>query len=310
MDETQNRIVAAVAGDDADALLQFAAQEAVRSDSELHLVHVMRMPPELPDAFDAAYKTAENFGQLILDRAGRKARELVGGRVPVTEELVADSHGVVNDVVARSKGTRLVVLQHRHLTGVRRLTSGSTTHGVASRAHVPVVSVPESWRPQHDPHRSVTVAVQEPSRADDTLRTAFELADQRQDRLRILHAWWLANGYDAEVVDDALRSEWDKRFRLELAPHVEELQHRFPDVAVEVEVRHAPTDLALINAAQDSDLLVLGRRHPRLPVGSHLGSIARLALRSTEVPVVLVETARPQRRRDDTQGLEPIRVFY
>ena len=41
MDETQNRIVAAVADDDAKPLLHFATDEALRSGSDLHLVHVM-----------------------------------------------------------------------------------------------------------------------------------------------------------------------------------------------------------------------------------------------------------------------------
>jgi nucleotide-binding universal stress UspA family protein len=295
MNEPRNRIVAAVAGDDAQALLQFAAQEAVRTKSELHLVHVMKMPPELPDSYDRAFKTARSFGKLILDRAARAAGDLVAGQVPVTRELVEDSHGTVNDIVARSEGARRVVLQHRHLTGLRRLTSGSTTQGVASRAHAPVVSVPESWRPAHDPHRRVTVGVQEPSRADDTLRTAFELADERQDRLRVVHAWWLANGYDSVVVDDDMRADWDKRFRSELASQLDELQTRYPDVTVEVQVRHASTDLALLEAAEDSDLLVLGRRHPKLPIGSRLGPATRVVLQSSEVPVVLVETAQLDR---------------
>lgn len=309
MNEPRTRIVAAVAGDDAQALLQFAAQEAVRSKSELHLVHVMKMPPELPDSYDQAFKTARAFGQLILDRAARTSADLVAGRVPVTTELVEDSHGTVNDIVARSEDAGLVVLQHRHLSGLKRLTSGSTTHGVAARAHAPVVSVPESWRPAHDPHRRITVAVQDPSRADDTLRTAFALADDRQDRLRILHAWWLANGYDSIVVDEDMREDWDTRFRTALAPHLEELQAAYPDVEVEVHVRHAPTDRALVTEAAVSDLLVLGRRHATLPIGSHLGPVTRLAVRSSEVPVLLVETAR-QQAEEKPRRPEPMHVMY
>ena len=290
MSETPGRIVAAVAGDDAQALLQFATQEAVRTKSDLHLVHVMRMPPELPESYEDAFKTARSFGQLILDRATRAALDLVAGQAGVTQELVEDSAGVVNDLVARSVGARLVVLQHRHLTGLRRLTTGSTTHGVASRSHAPVVSVPESWRPAHDPYRRVTVAVQDPAVADDTLRTAFQLADEREDRLRIVHAWWLANGYDV-VVDEVMRVERDKRFRAGIAGDLDELQKRYPDVTVEIQVKHAPIGVALAEAIRESDLLVLGRRHARLPLRSHLGPVTRFAVRSAEVPVVLVESA-------------------
>src|SRR4051812_2989236 len=107
MNNTQNRIVAAVAGDDARALLQFATQEAVRTGSDLHLVHVMRMPPALPDSRDLAYRNAREFGNLILDRARRAAEVLTGGRVAITQELVEDSRGTVDDLVARSEGARL-----------------------------------------------------------------------------------------------------------------------------------------------------------------------------------------------------------
>ena len=291
MEDHRQRIVAAVAGDEAHALLQFAAQEAVRTGSELHLVHVMKMPPALPDSYHQAYKTARGFGRLILDRATREARDLVAGQVSITHELIEDSRGTVNDLVARSEDARLIVLQHRDLAGVRRLTSGSTTAGVASRAHAPVVSVPESWRASDSPHGRVTVALREASRAEDTLRAAFQAAHERHDALRVLHTWWLANGYDAVVVDDDMRADWERRFRNAIAPGIRELRGRYPDVPVEVDVQHAPIEMALSVAADTSDLVVLGRRHPRLPWGSHLGPVARHALRASEVPVLLVETA-------------------
>lgn len=291
MEDPRHRIVAAVAGDDAQALLQFAAQEAVRTRSELHLVHVMKMPPALPDSYHQAYRTARGFGRLILDRATREARRLVDGQVNVTHELIENSRGTVNDLVACSEDARLVVLQHRALAGVRRLTSGSTTAGVASRAHAPVASVPESWTAPESPHGRVTVALREPSRSEDTLRAAFQAAHERHDALRVLHAWWLANGYDAVVVDDDMRADWERRFRNAVAPEIRELRGRYPDVPVEVDVQHAPIEMALAVAADVSDLVVLGRRHPRLSWGSHLGPVARHALRTSEVPVLLVETA-------------------
>ncbi|WP_067429649.1 universal stress protein [Nocardioides jensenii] len=295
MNETPNRIVAAVAGDDSTALLQFAAQEAVSTHSELHLVHVMRMPPDLPASFDEARGAARAFGELILDRAKSAVLELVGEGAAVTQELVEDSRGVVHDIIARSDGARLVVLQHRHLTGLHRFTSMSTTQGVASRADAPVVSVPESWRSTQEQHHRTTVAVNDPAGAERVLRTAFALADRRQDELRVVHAWWLSNGYDDVVVGDDARADWDRRLRAEFAPHLEELQARHPDVRVELQVRHASVGRALLDASRESDLVVMGRRHPYLPIGSHLGPLVRTVLRASEVPVVLVENAKHTR---------------
>ncbi|MFA6298555.1 MAG: universal stress protein [Nocardioides sp.] len=290
-----NRVVAAVGADCAegvDSLLHFAADEAVRTGADLHLVHVMTMPPSLPEAYVVAYEGARELGTSILDEATRTATKLVAGRVPVTSELVDHGSGTVSDLVERSADARLVVLQHRHLTGLRRIASGSTTHGVAARAHTPVVSVPEGWRPPDQPFGRVTVGVHDAARADDALRVAFELAQERQAKLLVVHAWWLTNGYDSVVVGDDMRKEFSDRFEAELAPHIEALRAEFGDVEVEVQVAHGQSAAALTTASETSDLMVLGRRHPTLPIGSHLGSVARAVIRFAACPVAVVETAR------------------
>ena len=43
-------------------------------------------------------------------------------------------------------------------------------------------------------------------------------------------------------------------------------------------MRHAPPVEAVLDAAEASDLLILGRRHHLLPLGSHLGPVVRAAL--------------------------------
>lgn len=292
MNQSRNRVVAAVGADEVDSLLRFAADEAVRTGADLHLVHVMTMPPSLPEAYVVAYEGARELGGEILQEATRTATKLVDGRVAVTSELVDRGVGTVPDLVERSVDARLVVLQHRRLTGLRRVASGSTTHGVAARAHAPVVSVPQGWEPPDQPFGRVTVGVHEPARADEALRLGFELAAERGAGLRVVHAWWLANGYDDVVVDDDMRRDFTDRFHRELTPHVDVLRAEHPGVEVEVQVRHGQSVAALVEAAKDSDLVVLGRRHPTLPIGSHLGSVVRAVLRFADCPVVVVEPSR------------------
>jgi len=162
-----------------------------------------------------------------------------------------------------------------------------------SRAPCPVASVPESWRPPERPFRRVTVAVHEPARADVTLRTAFALADERHACVRVAHAWCLARAYDPVIVDYDLINDMDRRFRAAIDPHLTEFRLQHPDVGVEIQELHEPLDRALVNASEQSDLLVLGHRRARLPVGPQLGPATRRVLRATEVPVVLVATGRP-----------------
>lgn len=303
MNVPNNRIIVAVGGEDVEAMIRFAAQEALHSGSDLHLVHVLYLPGTmLPETYAVAYVSAKEFAMGLLDRASRMATDLVGGRVAITSELVERSGSAVADLVARSKGARLVVLEHRHVEGLRRLTTMSTTLGVAARAHAPVVSVPQGWRPPDPPFGRVSVGVSDPARADEVLVAGLQLARERQSSLRVVHSWWLANGYDSAVVDEEMRRDFSQRFHAEIAPHLERLRHEFPDVEGEVQVFHAQPAIALMRSMQDSDLVVLGRRNWALPVGSHVGGVTRVVLRAATCPVVVVETAREDRERELAAG--------
>jgi nucleotide-binding universal stress UspA family protein len=89
------------------------------------------------------------------------------------------------------------------------------------------------------------------------------------------------------VVDETMRAEWSERSNRELGPVLDPLRAEFADVDVTVEVRHAPPVEAILDAAGVSDLLVLGRRHHLLPLGSHLGPVVRAALDHATSPVLV-----------------------
>jgi nucleotide-binding universal stress UspA family protein len=169
---------------------------------------------------------------------------------------------------------------------------------VAGKAPVPVVSVPQGWAPGTS--GVVVAAVQDPLEAPALLRTAFEEARSRAKALTVLHAWWLASGFDLVVVDDAVRADASQRTLDELAPVLSPLQAEFPDVAVTFDIKHAPPVEAVLDAAQDCDLLVLGRRHHRLPWGGHLGPVARAAISHAAAPVLITpELAVPAKERSE-----------
>jgi len=195
----------------------------------------------------------------------------------------------------------VLILQHRSFSALHRLYTGSIVQGVASRAHVPVVSVPEAWKPGTS--RVVTAAVQDPVEAPALLRIAFEEARARSKELVVLHAWWLASGFDVAVVDDSMRAAWAKRSRAELQPALEALRAEYPDVTVSVQVRHAPPIEAILDAVEASDLTVLGRRHHRLPMGSHVGPVVRAAIAHASAPLLITpELAAPEK-----SSVEPTR---
>jgi len=279
-----NALVLGVGADGFDAALAFAIAEARRTERPLHLVHILELPAG--EAHVAAAGGALETAKATLAEATTTAEELAGADVPVTAELI-DSGWVVDALVSRSEEASLLVLQHRALGRVKRVFVRSVVHGVAGRAQGPVISVPGSWDPERPPTGVVTVAVQDRVEAPAILRVGFAEARARGARLVVLHAWWLASGFDVVVVDGAVRAEWAARSRKEMEPVLASLRQAFPEVEVVLSVRHAPPVEAVLDAAQTSDLLVLGRRHHRRPLGHHLGPVVRAALVDGACPVLV-----------------------
>ena len=60
------------------------------------------------------------------------------------------------------------------------------------------------------------------------------------------------------------------------------------------EVRWGKVAEVLVDVSAASSLLVLARRDPLLPFGSHLGPVVRQVLRDAECPVMVVEPSLPR----------------
>jgi nucleotide-binding universal stress UspA family protein len=289
MNQPANAIVVAVGYHGCDAALQFAVAEAELTNSPVHLVQVT----DLPDTAEYAgvFSSTVHDVDAAIEQALAHARKLAAdSEIVVTGERVED-RSYVDCLVRHADQGRMMVLQHRRIGALTRIVTGSTTNGVAARAAVPVISVPEDWSPSTD-SSVVTVAVQDAGEAPAVLRAGFEQARSRQTSLVVLHAWWLASGYDIAVVDETMRRRWEERAQSSLTPAIDALKSEFPDVEVAVDVRHAPPTEALLDAAERSALLVIGRRHHLLPLGSHLGPHARATLNHSACPVLVVPPTR------------------
>ena len=288
-------VVVGVGTEAMDASLNFAVAEARRTQRPLHLVHVVELPAG--DAYIGMHGGLLDDGKAALEAAQKSSEAIAGDDVPVTAELV-DSGTVVNDLIRHTEGASLLVLQHRDLSRVHRILTGSIAHSVAGRAHVPVVSVPEGWTPRVGPDYVVTACVQDPAEAPALLRAAFEEARARSAALVVLHAWWLASGFDVVAVDTAYRDQYAADKHEEMNPILAPLRAGFPDVKVAVTVQHAPPIEAVLDGAEKSDLLVLGRRHHLLPIRSHLGSVARAAISHATCPVLITPELVPPQYSD------------
>ena len=112
--------------------------------------------------------------------------------------------------------------------------------------------------------------------------------------MEVVHAWSLQGGYDAVVSDQDFVAEQEDRLSRALLPCIELACQEDPDIRVRVRVMHSEPTAALLARAATSQLLVIGRRHHRLPLGSHLGPVARTVLQHSTAPVLL----EPESPRD------------
>jgi nucleotide-binding universal stress UspA family protein len=304
MNDQSPAVIACVSLDGAPSAIEFAAREALLADAPLHIIHVLKMPAV--EAYAGVYGGVLEEADHTISEAVERARTLTDDRVRITAERVDDG-ALISHLVHRANKGRLVVLQHRRLSRARRMVTGSTVNAVASRTTVPVVSVPEGWtRSDRDP--VVTVGIQDTQEAPALLRAGFEEARLRRARLTVLHTWWLDTDWEPSTLDQEYRADRDASTRRELGPIVDGTQLQFPEVKASLEVWNAPPADALLDAARESELLILGRRHHLLPLGSHLGPVARSLLAHCDCPVYL--TPEPRRVEHRVRGSNVSGVMY
>ncbi|WP_028650889.1 universal stress protein [Nocardioides halotolerans] len=289
--DTEAAVLLGVGGRDrlSDGTIAFVVETAERLGLGVELVHAV---PAVLGGPTGAWEVGIAFGQLVsegearLEEAATRVRSRLGSKQPVTTQLVRG--GAVGTLVDRSRSAQLVVLERRHLGRWERLAEGSITAGVAARAHAPVVSVPRGWRPPQQP-RPITVAVEDAARADAEVWTALGLAAAEDLPVQILRVVYLPEAYQ-----EILRRETPEQDLLRLAHDELVRDTNLPDsicdrVPCTFTVRWGRPAEVLVDASAASSMLVVARRDPRLPFGSHLGPIVRHVLDHATCPVMVVE---------------------
>ena len=275
MDTRPSAVVVAVGARGSSAAIEYAATEALRRRAALHLVHA------IPDGVEGV-----DLGTDILASAVRLATALLDGLAPVTASLVP---GRPVEVVTEAAGRADLVVVGRCAESRRTHPYvRSVTGGVGARVGVPVVSVPDGWRPRIGAP-TVVVGIDDPAASTDVLAAALRTAEERRARLIVVSTWW------QPPVTDATEPGWQERLEEELTAALDAVGAPASGVPVEVHVRQARPAETLIAASSDADLVVLGRHATLVPSGSHLGPVARSVVREAFCPVLLTT---PQDRHD------------
>lgn len=279
-------LVAVETAEEATSALAFAEQEALRQGCSLKLLHVIS-PPALTPPEALVWQDFVGPAEEMLTALAKGVEQRLDHRVPVAWEAARGA--VVRTIVEHGARSRLVVVAGEDTGRLERLVTGQVRNGVAARVHAPVVCVPAGWSVDAGRRDLVVVGVDDPEPDPALVRAALAAGAERGCSVRFVHAWWFTEPLDDTVFTRRRAREWSLLMEHSLERALERVGDRPEDVRVEVRAMHQRPADALVEQSRGARLLVLGRRDPRLPFGSHLGPVVRALLRRAECPVMVVE---------------------
>ena len=192
------------------AALRYAVKEAARSGGKVDVFHVV--PDYVPMA--GMYPIVPDD---LVD-AGRTTLRATLSEVDTSSaEVVAHLKrgGVVKTLTAAGEHALAIVVGSDRRPVSQRLLTGNVSTGVAARAAVPVVSVPETWRDDRETG-TVLVAVKRPPVRRPDVR-GVRGGPRRGARLVALHAWRFPSAYDDIIGSDPdTLAEWGERAMAEI----------------------------------------------------------------------------------------------
>ena len=266
--DTHKPIVVAVDGSERNrSAVAWASAEAAAAGCKVVLITAVE--DHLVPTPHFSIRSQEQQVRDMLADVRHDARHVVSEQ-NVDTEVVAGSP--VEVLLDRSADARMVVVGKRGLGGLARLIVGSTSIAIAGRAKVPVAIVPDAWK-QEDHKTSPVVIGIDPYRGD---HNAIHLAFSRARRLGV--ALVAVHGWESPIADS-----WDESI-------LDAWRDRFPEVEVVAVHSHSHPAMAVLDAAEHAQLVILGRQTDGKLGAFPFGSVTRAVLHYSECPVMVVPT--------------------
>jgi nucleotide-binding universal stress UspA family protein len=182
---------------------------------------------------------------------------------------------------------------------------GSVGLAVVAHAERPVVLVRagEQASDEHEadpvgipsaatPFRPVVLGLDTDSPDDAVIAFAFEEAGRRETGLRVVHGWNLPPYYVYGLSADLnLHDEITRQKAAELTEVLRPWRQKYPAVEVVEESRSGSPSNHLVDASNESSLVVVGRRIRRSSFGAfgaHIGPVTHAVLHHATAPVAVV----------------------
>ncbi|MFF5209086.1 universal stress protein [Streptosporangium sp. NPDC000396] len=267
----------------------WAADDAARRGCDLQIVYVEEPLVYGGRAYErSADDPARKQGERLLQEAAARAAESRSDVHVSTELLYGDTTEILR---AQAGEAAAIVVGSRGLGGFAGLLLGSVGLGLAGHVMGPVVVV----RGAPTMVQGEIVAGLNPDDAvHPAIDYAFEEAQARGARLRVVHAWDLPSsrlgagfGLDPDIIAQAQQAH--------VHGVLEPWLKRHPGVAVSESVYRGNPIAALCEASARADLVVVGSRGRGVIRSAVLGSVSHGVLHYATCPVAVV---RPRVRAD------------
>ncbi|MEV7012322.1 universal stress protein [Streptosporangium sp. NPDC051022] len=255
--------------------LRWAVEEARLRFVPLIVCHAWQWPYPMPPVFPDSLEAVRRMGQHVLDRGVSMAHGLAP-RIEVRAELVTGSPSGV--LKSESSAADVVVVGTRGAGGFEELRLGSVAAQLSAHAYCPVAVVKERFRPRTG---LVVAAVDGVVSERPELAPAFEEACLRQATLRAICLC-------PEGPEEDIR-EFAARFHRTVAVWEE----KYPEVTVETSIQVDAHVTAMLRAADEADVVVIGNRERADPVELPLGPVCQALLREAPCTVMVTPSHPP-----------------
>jgi nucleotide-binding universal stress UspA family protein len=275
------RVIVAVDGGAAsDAALAWVLNRARTVEMSVEMTTVVGLDSELPGGAETGYRTSF---EAALARAEAQARAS-NPELAVTTKI---RHGIPHEaLIDASRDADLLVIGTNRTSAVAGMMHGTLPLKIAGQAECPTVIVPAAWKPRPG---KVVAGWTNDATAEEALDFAAREAEHGHGQLAIVHTW---SSPPAAPVDGDSSAMLVERFisanRQLLAGAAHRVERAHPSVRVTQEMHAGSAAVAIIGAATDASLVVVGSRGRGAIADLLLGSVSHDVLLNMPAPVVVV----------------------